>query len=125
MSTNELLFTLKLDNVNLYKLARYFKVSKLSQKLLGFVNADKKELAIQTLDRMESTMPRSILPMDFGLLYEIGNIYLNAGGRKQYESLVPEIEEKGWQMITDNPTDVQSYWNPYRILLDCPGCCKG
>lgn len=43
MSTNELLFTLKLDNVNLYKLARYFKVSKLSQKLLGFVSADQKE----------------------------------------------------------------------------------
>jgi len=43
MSTNELLFTLKLDNVNLYKLARYFKVSKLSQKLLGFINADQKE----------------------------------------------------------------------------------
>lgn len=43
MSTNEFLFTLKLDNVNLYKLARYFKVSKLPHKLLGFINADQKE----------------------------------------------------------------------------------
>lgn len=43
MSINEFLFTLKLDNVNLYKLARYFKVSKLSHKLLGFINADQKE----------------------------------------------------------------------------------
>jgi tetratricopeptide (TPR) repeat protein len=83
-----------------------------------YVNSGQKELAMQTLDRMESKMPRSILPLDFGLLYEIANIYLNAGGRKQYEAIVPEIEEKGWAMIEENPTDVQSYWNPYRILLD-------
>ncbi len=85
---------------------------------INYVNSGQKDLALRTLDRMESVMPRSVLPLDFGLLYEVGNIYMQAGGRKQYEELVPEIEKKGWQMIDENPTDVQSYWNPYRILLD-------
>ena len=39
MTIFEFLFALKLDNVNLYKLSRYLKVSKLSQKLLGFISS--------------------------------------------------------------------------------------
>jgi Rad3-related DNA helicase len=39
MSSTELLFQLKLDNVNFWKLDRYLQVSRLPQKLLGFQNA--------------------------------------------------------------------------------------
>ena len=34
----DLMFTLKLDNINLFSILRYLKKSRLSQKLLGFVN---------------------------------------------------------------------------------------
>lgn len=39
VTATDLLFTLKLDNLNLYNILRYLERSKLSQKLLGFNNA--------------------------------------------------------------------------------------
>lgn len=39
MSIQELLFELKLDNINLFKVGRYLDRSNLAQKLLGFTNA--------------------------------------------------------------------------------------
>ena len=38
MTSTELLFTLKLDNMNLFKVLKYLEKSRLSQKLLGFTN---------------------------------------------------------------------------------------
>ena len=38
MAAVALMFTLKLDNINLFSIVRYLEKSRLSQKLLGFVN---------------------------------------------------------------------------------------
>ena len=42
MSGTELLFAMRLDNLNLFKILRYLERSRLSQKLLGFTNHDKR-----------------------------------------------------------------------------------
>jgi len=56
--------------------------------------------------------------MEMGLLYEIGNLYFNAGGQKQFKEYSAEVEKQALQLLEENPGDVQSYYNPYRILID-------
>lgn len=83
-----------------------------------YVNTQKNDLAIQTLDKMETVMPRKINPMEFGLTFEIANIFYNAAAEKQYKELAYEVEKKALHALDVNPQDVQSYYNPYRILIE-------
>ncbi len=83
-----------------------------------YVNTGKNDLAIQSLDRMEKVMPRSINPMELGLMFELANIYFNARGNEQYKELAYELEKKALHELDVNPGDVQSYYNPYRILIE-------
>lgn len=85
---------------------------------LYYININSKDLAIEALDMMEKKIPRNIVGMELGLLYEIGNLYNNAGGKKQFEEYASEVEKKALKLLEENPTDVQSYYNPYRILID-------
>jgi cytochrome c-type biogenesis protein CcmH/NrfG len=66
---------------------------------------------------MEEKIPRWNIEMDYGLLYEIGSLYRNAGGVEQYEKIAAEVEEKAWERIAKDPTDTQSMYNPYRMLF--------
>jgi len=63
-------------------------------------------------------MPRKLLKMELGLLFEIGNLYYTAGGTEQYKKMAKEIETAALLKLEENPNDVQSYYNPYRILID-------
>jgi len=85
---------------------------------LYYLNTKQNDLAIQTLDKMEEVMPGKIRPMPFGLLYEISNLYLNAGAEEKYKELAGEIEKEALAELERNPQDLQSYYNPYRILID-------
>ncbi len=85
---------------------------------LYYVNTNNKTMAVKTLDMMNEKIPRKIVGMELGLLYEIGNLYFNAGGEKQYKEYSVEVEKQALQLLETNPTDVQSYYNPYRILID-------
>jgi hypothetical protein len=85
---------------------------------LYYINTNKKDMAVKTLDKMDEKIPRKIVGMETGLLYEIGNLYFNAGGLKQYKEFASEVEKNALKMLDENPSDVQSYYNPYRILID-------
>lgn len=85
---------------------------------LYYLNTDQKELAVKTLDMMEEKMPRSIIEVDYGLLYEIGSLYQNAGGLEQYAIISAEVEQLAWERIAKDPTDTQSMYNPYRLLFN-------
>jgi len=78
---------------------------------------DNKSL-IATLDNMNEKLPYKVLPMENGLLYEIANLYLYAGNREKYDELSAEVEERAWVELELNPKDVQSYYNPYRLLIE-------
>lgn len=82
-----------------------------------YINKSKNNLALETLDKMDEQLPRKTLPMQLGLLYEIGNLYHSAGGTKQYKEIAEDVENQAWKLLEENPSDVQSYHNPYRILL--------
>ncbi|QQS36106.1 MAG: DUF2723 domain-containing protein [Ignavibacteriales bacterium] len=83
-----------------------------------YVNTGNNNLGVEALDNMEKVMPRSIQPMEMGLMFEVANIYYNAKGMEQYKSLAYEVEKKARHELDVNPGDIQSYYNPYRILIE-------
>ena len=85
---------------------------------LYYINTNQSNLAIKTLDLMEQKIPRNIRPMPFGLLYEISNLYWGAGARENYKVIAKELEKQANNAIEQNPQDIQSYYNPYRVLID-------
>ena len=85
---------------------------------LYYLNTNRDELAVKTLDKMDEKIPRSNVGLEMGLLYEIANLYYSAGGMKQYKEYAAEVEKQALQNLEENPEDVQSYYNPYRVLID-------
>lgn len=84
---------------------------------LYYIGNGQNELAVATLDNMEEKIPRWKIEMEYGLLYEISTLYRNAGGMEQYRELTSEIETIAWERLEKDPTDTQSMYNPYRILI--------
>jgi hypothetical protein len=53
-----------------------------------------------------------------GLLFELSNLYMRAGAQEKYLMLSEEVERMALKKLEENPNDVQSFYNPYRILLE-------
>ncbi|MFZ2324916.1 MAG: DUF2723 domain-containing protein [Ignavibacteriaceae bacterium] len=85
---------------------------------INYLNKGQNDLAAKTLDEMDTKLPNALIPMDYGLLYEISNLYQKAGAKAQYIKLTNEVEKQALVKLEENPNDVQSYYSPYRILLD-------
>lgn len=85
---------------------------------LYYLSQGENELAIKTLDEMEYKLPRRLLPMEMGLVFELGNLYKRAGAMTKYLELANEVEKEAVKRLEANPNDVQSFYNPYRILLE-------
>ena len=73
---------------------------------------------IKTLDDMNEKLPPSILKIDNGLLFEIANLYFISGAENRYKEIIVDVEKRALQDLERNPSDVSSYYNPYRILID-------
>jgi tetratricopeptide (TPR) repeat protein len=78
---------------------------------------DNKDL-IATLDSMNEKLPYKVLGMDNGLLFEVANLYLQAGDKEKYALLSADVEKQALIDLERNPQDVNSYYNPYRILIE-------
>lgn len=74
--------------------------------------------AIATLDTMETRIPISAFPMDYKIMSDVARMYYMAGDTAQFHKYAIVVEQNALQSIQENPDDVQSYYNPYRILLD-------
>ena len=85
---------------------------------ISYMGEGKKDLTIKTLNRMNEKLPYKLLGIDNGLLFEIANLYLRAGDKASYKKLAADIEKTALAQLNNNPGDVQSYYNPYRILLE-------
>jgi hypothetical protein len=66
---------------------------------------------------MEKKLPRSIIPLETPLKFELGNLYFDAGAEKQYKILYGEVEKESLKMIEENLNNVSSGFNPYRALM--------
>jgi hypothetical protein len=85
---------------------------------LYHISRGENELAVQTLNEMDKKMPIKLLPVEMGLLFELSNLYKRAGGYNKYLELSEQVEKQALKKLEENPNDVQSFYNPYRVLLD-------
>ena len=73
---------------------------------------------IATLNDMNEKLPYNVLSMDNGLLFEVANLYLYAGDKEKFSKISADVEARAWADLELNPDDVQSYYNPYRLLIE-------
>ncbi len=74
--------------------------------------------AVATLDTMEVRIPIEVFPMNYKILSDVVRLYYMAGAMPQFHKYADVVEHDAQAAIQENPNDVQSYYNPYRILLD-------
>jgi tetratricopeptide (TPR) repeat protein len=84
---------------------------------LYYLETGKKDSTALTLDLMEKKLPRSVIPMETPLKFELGNVYFDAGAEKQYKIIYAEVEKEALKMIQENPSNVNADFNPYRVLM--------
>jgi hypothetical protein len=73
---------------------------------------------ISTLNNMNEKLPYKVLGMDNGLLFEVANLYFYAGDREKFSEISAHVETRALADLEKNPEDVQSYYNPYRLLIE-------
>lgn len=76
------------------------------------------EKSAATLDRMESLIPRSKIPMGWELTSDLAMFYHRIGREDRFNELANDAEAACRKMIEEGKGNVNSYWNPYRVLLD-------
>lgn len=74
--------------------------------------------ALAALDRMEQLIPRSKVPMGWELESDIASFYHRLHNDKKYDEMVAEIEPQCQSLIASGQVNMNSYYNPYRVLLD-------
>ena len=84
---------------------------------LYYLETGKKDSTAQTLDLMEKKLPRSIIPIETQLKFELGNVYFDAGAEKQYKIIYGEVEKEALKMNQENPNNDSAGFNPYRTLI--------
>ncbi|MBV6477743.1 MAG: hypothetical protein HGGPFJEG_00487 [Ignavibacteria bacterium] len=76
------------------------------------------KLAEETLDKMEKDIPRDVIEMDYRIEYDVALLYNKLGNKEKFNELSDNVISRAENEIKTNPENVQSYYNPYRILLD-------
>lgn len=72
----------------------------------------------EVLAKMEENLPGNVVPYDYRIEYDVALLYARIGNIPKFEEFAKNVEEKALQDLQRNPTDIQSYYNPYRLLLD-------
>ncbi len=73
--------------------------------------------AVATLDTMEAKIPLDVVPMNYKLLSDVSRLFYSAGAMADFHKYAAIVEREANEAIKENPNDVQSYYNPYSILL--------
>ena len=76
------------------------------------------EKAVATLDRMETLIPRSKVPLSMDLSTYVASLYHRAGRIDRFNALVNEVEPVALELIQTGKAPLASYDNPYRVLLE-------
>jgi hypothetical protein len=73
---------------------------------------------IAILDRMEQIIPRTKVPMAWELMSDIATVYHRFGRTDKFNEYSTELEGIAKGLIASGQANLQSYYNPYRVLLD-------
>jgi len=72
---------------------------------------------VNVLDEMEKKMPSAVVPMDYRLLYDVGNLYAQAGAIDKYRKVADEVIPQAMESLKDvTMDDLSSPYNPYSML---------
>lgn len=74
--------------------------------------------ALAALDRMEQLIPRSKVPMGWELASDIASFYHRLGNDQKFNEIVAEIEPACQSLISAGQVNMNTYYNPYRVLLE-------
>jgi hypothetical protein len=100
------------------RLTQNYRNSYIRLALYYINNGNQTAKCVEVLDEMEKRIPRSVIPIDHRILFDIAGLYNAADAKERYAELAKEIETKALLIIEENPTDVSSQYNPYRLLID-------
>lgn len=81
------------------------------------LTGNKKE-TVEVLDRMNANFPHEVIPYDYRILYDVVMLYAKADNMNKFNELSPIVEKEALDALKKNPNDIQSYWNPYKLLID-------
>jgi tetratricopeptide (TPR) repeat protein len=113
-----------LDDSKLYfdenqrRLTMNYRSSFIRLALFYQATQNKVDTARAILARMERVLPRNVVPMDWRLMADIMGFYERLGEHKVYEEYAAEVEKTCLDLIASGQIDLQSYYNPYRVLLE-------
>ncbi len=86
---------------------------------MSYVNEKRDGQASQAaLARMEELMPRWKFPMPWELESDLMFFYKQLGNQQRFEEMAAAVEVTCQGMIASGRVNVNSYYNPYRVLLD-------
>jgi hypothetical protein len=74
--------------------------------------------SVATLDRMETIVPRSKIPMGWELTFDLAFFYHRLGREDKFNEIASEVEPICKNLIETGQINANSYYNPYRALLD-------
>lgn len=72
---------------------------------------------VEALEKMESKIPRAIIPMDYRIKHDVSKVLFNAGATKLYEEYANEVIAAAKEKLALDPRDFNSWYNSYDILL--------
>jgi hypothetical protein len=73
---------------------------------------------MKVLDRMESLMPHTKIPYGWQSAWQMASFYHSLGRMDRVKEMATEIEPACLSLIEKGEVEMNSYYNPYRALLD-------
>ncbi|HMS64538.1 MAG TPA: DUF2723 domain-containing protein [Ignavibacteria bacterium] len=81
-------------------------------------DSTKYKMVEEVLDKMQNDIPGDVIAMDYRLEYDVALLYNKIGNKQKFNELSDDVINRAEEELKTNPSNVQSYYNPYRILLD-------
>jgi hypothetical protein len=83
-----------------------------------YINQNNEPKALEVLSKMEAILPEKVVEMDYKIEYDVAMIYNKLGEKNKFNDKSPGVEKAALEQLNKNPNDINSYWNPYKILID-------
>lgn len=86
---------------------------------MSYMNIERNpQKSVAVLDRMDELMPHTKIPLGWELAWELAGFYNAIGRIDRVAEMGKEIEPACTNLIESGQVNVNSYYNPYRALLD-------
>jgi len=81
-------------------------------------DSTKTDLAKVILEKMEKNIPKSIINMDYRQKYMVAMFYSKLNDKAKFEEYATDAYNEAYSIRLSNKTNLQSYYNPYRVIFD-------